>query len=77
MAIKEVNGLIIDSSVDRMNTFHSFSSPKTRRDVERMLGDQSGKEYTVFVEDGTCEQPVKTVAVGRFFLFNYNCTHNF
>lgn len=64
LPIKEVTGLLIDSSIDRMNTFCTFPCPKTRDDVIKMLGDQSNKRYTVFCENGT-NQAVKTIAVGK------------
>lgn len=64
LQIKEVSGLIIDSSIDRMNVLNSYPTPKSKEDVLQMLGDQSSKySYTVFVDNDCC--PVKTVAVGK------------
>lgn len=65
LRVEEVTGLIIDSSIDRMETFSSFPQPKTKEDVVKMLGDRSGKRYCVFCESNK-EEPVKTVAVGMF-----------
>lgn len=65
LPVPEVNGLIIDSSVERMKTFKSFHAPKTLNDVIRMLGDQSAKEHTVFREKDA-KDVVKTVCVGIF-----------
>lgn len=63
LPVEEVKGLIIDSSIDRMETFCSFPAPKTKEDVIKMLGDRSGKRHCVFWENGG-EEVVKTVAVG-------------
>lgn len=63
LPVEEVTGLIIDSSIDRMETFCSFPAPKTREDVIKMLGDRSGKRHCVFWENGG-DEIIKTVAVG-------------
>ncbi|XP_055623053.1 beta-alanyl-dopamine/carcinine hydrolase [Toxorhynchites rutilus septentrionalis] len=65
LTVPEVTGLIIDSSVERMKTFNSFNAPKSLNDVIRMLGDQSGKDHTVFRERDA-KDIVKTICVGIF-----------
>lgn len=65
LPVPEVNGLIIDSSVERMKTFNAFKAPKTLNDVIRMLGDQSAQEHTVFREKDA-KDIIKTVCVGIF-----------
>lgn len=59
----------IESSVERMDTFCSFTAPKTKQDVINMLGDQSAKVYKVFQENGA-EEFTKTIAVGIFDCIN-------
>lgn len=73
LPINEVTGPIIDSSNDRLDTFATFCSPKTKEDVIKMLGDQSGKRHTVFRENRGREF-IKTIAVGmlcRLHLYEY------
>ena len=59
----EEPGMMVESSEDRMETFSSFKSPKCKQDIINMLGDQSGKRYVVFRENGG-KEVVKTIAVG-------------
>lgn len=63
LAIEEVTGPIIESSTERLDCFARFRSPKTKEDVINMLGDQSGKQHSVFCENGGREF-IKTIAVG-------------
>ncbi|XP_050083525.1 uncharacterized protein LOC126570075 [Anopheles aquasalis] len=65
LPVPEVNGLIIDSSIERMKTFGCFQAPKTVHDVIKMLGDTSAREHTVFRENGP-KDVIKTVCVGIF-----------
>lgn len=65
LPIKEVSGLIIDSSNARHEVFDRFGKPKCKTDAINMLGDQSGKVHTVFRENGGNEF-VKTIAVGEY-----------
>lgn len=69
LPIQEVTGMIIDSSIERMNTFCSYEKPLTKLDLLKMLGDQSGKNYKVFRDSN--EQCVQTIAVGIFDCINY------
>lgn len=62
LPIKEVDGLIIDSSIERLDTFARFGPPKTKTDVINMLGDQSAKNHVVFRDEGI----VRTVAMGEY-----------
>lgn len=48
LKVPEVTGLIIDSSIERMDTFKTFKAPKNKQDVINMLGDTSAKEHCVF-----------------------------
>lgn len=64
LPVKEVTGPIIDSSNERLEVFARFAKPKTTEDVIDMLGDQTGKNHTVFRENGENEF-IKTVAVGK------------
>lgn len=64
LPVEEVEGLIVDSSIDRMITFNSFAPPKSREDVIRMLGDTSSKGHKVF--RGGDGDFIKTVCVGIF-----------
>lgn len=63
LQIQEVTGLIIDSSTERHEVFSKFGAPKTKCDVVKMLGDQSGKVHTVFRENGG-DEFIKTIAAG-------------
>lgn len=67
LKVPEVTGLIIDSSIDRINTFQSYGSPKTKEDVINMLGDTTrGKEHQVFRDQAGQEEFLKTICVGVF-----------
>lgn len=68
LKVPEVEGLIIDSSIERMDTFGKFSKPKSKEDVIQMLGDQSAKEHQVFVDNAGEEEFLKTICVGIFDL---------
>lgn len=61
LPVKEVDGLIIDSSNERLDTFAKFGAPKTKSDVINMLGDQSAKNHVVFRDKGI----VQTIAMGQ------------
>lgn len=69
LPIKEVTGMIVDSSNARHEVFDRFGKPKCKHDAINMLGDQSGKVHTVFRENGGNEF-VKTIAVGRICIFD-------
>lgn len=68
LKIPEVEGLIIDSSVDRHETFSTFKAPKNKEDVIKMLGDTSAKENCVFRDQAGKEEFLKTICVGIFDL---------
>ncbi|KAG5684573.1 hypothetical protein PVAND_013798 [Polypedilum vanderplanki] len=68
LKVPEVDGLIIDSSIERMQTFQSFKPPKTKEDVIKMLGDQSAKNHHVFRDNPGQEEFLKTICVGIFDL---------
>lgn len=68
LKVPEVTGLIIDSSVHRMNTFNKFPAPRTKSDVIKMLGDQSDPEHAVFRDQPGVEEFIKTICVGIFDL---------
>uniref|UniRef100_A0A1B6DIH8 Peptidase C45 hydrolase domain-containing protein n=2 Tax=Clastoptera arizonana TaxID=38151 RepID=A0A1B6DIH8_9HEMI len=64
LKIPEVGGMISQSSDERLRTMNQLPF-KCKQDVINMLGDQSGKDFTVFRESGD-EDFVKTIAVGIF-----------
>lgn len=66
--VPEVTGLIIDSSIERMDTFKTFKGPKCKEDVIEMLGDTSAKEHRVFRDEAGKEEFLKTICVGIFDL---------
>lgn len=68
LKVPEVSGLIIDSSLERMDTFEKFKAPKNKQDVINMLGDTSAKTHCVFREQKDQEEYLKTIAVGIFDL---------
>lgn len=68
LKIPEVDGLIIDSSAERLKTFSTFKAPKNKEDVIRMLGDTCGKEHCVFIDKDGQEEYLKTICVGIFDL---------
>ena len=68
LKVPEVTGLIIDSSVERMDTFKTFKKPKNKQDVIEMLGDTSAKEHQVFRGKSGEEQFLMTICVGIFDL---------
>lgn len=65
----EVSGLIVDSSVDREETFHKLGEPKTKADVIAILGDTSHKRNKLFRGDNRSDEYVKTIAAGKFFFY--------
>lgn len=68
LKVPEVTGLIIDSSIERMETFKAFKKPKNKQDVIDMLGDNSAKEHAVFRDKAGQEEFLKTICVGIFDL---------
>lgn len=66
LPVKEVTGLIVDSSTERHNVFSKFGSPTSKSDIIQMLGDQSSKTHTVFRDAGI----VRTVAMGTNLLYS-------
>lgn len=63
----EVCGLIVDSSIDRKETFDIIGEPKTKEDVIAILGDTSHKRNKLFRGENRCDEYVKTIAVGKSF----------
>ncbi|XP_070508633.1 beta-alanyl-dopamine/carcinine hydrolase [Chironomus tepperi] len=68
LKVPEVTGLIIDSSIERMETFQKFTKPKSKEDVIKMLGDTSAKDNKVFRDEAGVEEFLKTICVGIFDL---------
>lgn len=68
LKVPEVTGLIIDSSVERHDTFKLFKAPKCKEDVIKMLGDTSAKDHMVFRDKAGEEEFLKTICVGIFDL---------
>ncbi|EDW54743.1 uncharacterized protein LOC6620465 [Drosophila sechellia] len=64
----QANDLMISSSISRMQTFGSYNPPMSEQDVRHMLGDVSGGVYCVWRENNSCDEVVKTIAVGIFDL---------
>lgn len=60
--------MIVDSSTERHEAFSKFAAPKTKSDVVNMLGDQSGKNHTVFRDNGI----VRTIAAGNKSISQYD-----
>ncbi|XP_043248555.1 uncharacterized protein LOC122395212 [Colletes gigas] len=65
LKVPEVDGLIIDSSVKRMETIRNHPPPKSRQDVVNILSDQTDDEYRVYQEIKKDDR-VKTIATGIF-----------
>lgn len=69
LKVPEVTGLIIDSSIERMETFSKIGTPKSKEDVIKMLGDTTtAKEHQVFRDLSGQEEFLKTICVGIFDL---------
>jgi len=51
-----------------MQTFGSYKPPMSEQDVRHMLGDVSGGDFCVWRENKSCDEVVKTIAVGIFDL---------
>lgn len=71
LAVPEVGGMIVDSSVDRQETFNKAEQPRTKTDVVNLLGDTSHGRHQLFRDNG-CEEIVKTIAVGKYFSISTN-----
>lgn len=56
--------MIVSSSDARHETMNKMQKPESVKDVVNILGDQSGKEFTIFRESGD-DDFVKTIAVGK------------
>ncbi|XP_031828088.1 C45 family peptidase tan [Nomia melanderi] len=65
LKVPEVEGLIIDSSIHRMEAICKHPSPKSRQDVIDILSDQTGDQYRVYQEIKQ-DDYVKTIATGIF-----------
>lgn len=64
LSVPEVTGLIIDSSVARLETFDRMKTPKTRADLIEMLGDETNAKLPVYHTKQ--DDPIVTVATGIF-----------
>ncbi|XP_076242090.1 C45 family peptidase tan [Calliopsis andreniformis] len=65
LKIPETGGLIIDSSIRRLETICKHPPPKSREDVINILSDQTDDTYRVYQEINK-DDPVKTIATGIF-----------
>ncbi|CAL7943972.1 unnamed protein product [Xylocopa violacea] len=65
LKIPEIDGLIINSSIRRMETICKHPPPKCRHDVINILSDQTDNEYRVYQEIKE-DDLVKTIATGIF-----------
>lgn len=57
-----MNGRIIDSSLWRIKTIHSYPTPRNRKDVAEILSDTNGTEFQLFQERP--DDVIKTIAAG-------------
>ncbi|XP_075990771.1 C45 family peptidase tan isoform X2 [Anticarsia gemmatalis] len=64
--VTEVIGLIIDSSVHRLETIHSYPTPRNRKDIAEILSDTNGTDFQLFQEKP--DSVIKTIAAGIFDL---------
>lgn len=71
LKVPEVCGLIVDSSVDRKETFDTLGEPKTKADVIAILGDTSHTRNNLFRGAKKCDEYVKTIAVGELSMFKF------
>ncbi|XP_076170285.1 C45 family peptidase tan [Ptiloglossa arizonensis] len=65
LKVPEIDGLIIDSSVQRMETICNHPPPKSRQDILNILSDQTNDKYRVYQEINMDDR-VKTIATGIF-----------
>ncbi|XP_014236027.1 uncharacterized protein LOC106658534 [Trichogramma pretiosum] len=65
LKVPEVNGLIIDSSIHRMQAIERHPPPKTVQHVIDILSDQTDDDFRVYQEIRP-EDHVKTIATGIF-----------
>ena len=65
LKVPEVDGLIIDSSVKRMEAICKHPPAKSRHDVINILSDQTDHQYRVY-QDIAPNDYVKTIATGIF-----------
>ncbi|XP_063235694.1 beta-alanyl-dopamine/carcinine hydrolase isoform X1 [Bacillus rossius redtenbacheri] len=65
LKVPEVGGAIVTSSDRRQAAFMKFPVPRSKEDIEAILGDQSDREFSIFREESD-DDYVKTVAVGIF-----------
>nr|CAD7457612.1 unnamed protein product [Timema tahoe] len=65
LQVPQHDGNIVSSSDRRQAAFMRLPEPRSKRDMEIILGDQSDKEFSIFRESGDNDY-VKTVAVGIF-----------
>lgn len=66
LKIPEVKGLIIESSIHRMEAICKHPPPKCLQDVLEILSDQTDSEYRVY-QDINPDDYIKTIATGKFF----------
>ncbi|XP_043674518.1 uncharacterized protein LOC122632105 [Vespula pensylvanica] len=65
LKIPEVKGLIIESSIHRMEAICKHPPPKCLQDVLEILSDQTDSEYRVY-QDINPDDYIKTIATGIF-----------
>jgi hypothetical protein len=64
LKVIETEGLIIDSSIHRMQAINRHSPPKTREEVIEILSDQTDDDFRVY-QDIRPDDYVKTIATGK------------
>lgn len=70
LKVPEVEGLIIDSSIHRMEAIGRHPPPKNAREVIEVLSDQTDNDYRVY-QDIRPEDFVKTIATGiKYMIFS-------
>ncbi|XP_011495510.1 PREDICTED: uncharacterized protein LOC105360318 [Ceratosolen solmsi marchali] len=65
LKVAEVEGLIIDSSIHRMQAINRHSPPKNRKEIMEILSDQTDDDFRVY-QDIRPDDYVKTIATGIF-----------
>lgn len=67
----EVEGMIITSSIRRMQAICKHPPAKNRQDVIDILSDQTDDEFRVYQEIKSDDR-IKTIATGMFVKFKTN-----
>lgn len=66
LKVKEVGGLIVESSDTRHQVFEETKPPKTKKEVIKLLSHQREDNFTIYRDAApTAKENIVTIAIGK------------